>query len=37
MGVSLGFLRERFSKSIENNNHSRIIDRDDDIARLVNS
>ena len=35
MDASLGFLRERFSKSIENNNHSRIIYRNDDIARLV--
>ena len=31
----LGFLRERFSKSGENNNHSRIIYRNDNIARLV--
>ena len=30
----LGFLRERFSKSVENNNHSRIIYRNDNIARL---
>ena len=35
MDASLGFLRERFSKSIENNNHSRIIYRNDDIAGLV--
>ena len=33
--TSLGFLRERFSKSVENNNHSRIIYRNDNIARLV--
>ena len=32
--VSLGFLPERFWKSIENNNHSRIIYRNDNIARL---
>ena len=31
----LGFLPEQFSKSIERNNHSRIIYRNDDIARLV--
>ena len=31
---SLGFLPERFSKSIENNNHSRIIYLNDNIARL---
>ena len=31
----MGFLRERFSKSIEDNNHSRIIYRNDNIARLV--
>ena len=34
-GVHVGFLPERFSKSIENNNHSRIIYRNDNIARLV--
>ena len=33
--ASLGFPRGRLSKSIENNNHSRIIYRNDDIARLV--
>ena len=33
--ASLGFLRERFSTSIENDIHSRIIDRNDVIARLV--
>ena len=32
---SLGFLPERFSKSIENNNHNRIIYRNYNIARLV--
>ena len=31
----MGFLRERFSKSVENDNYSRIIYRNDDIARLV--
>ena len=35
--TSLGFLRERFSKSVENNNHSRMIYRNDNIARLVNT
>ena len=34
MDASLGFLRERSSKNIENNNHSRITYRNDDIARL---
>ena len=34
-GTSLGVLPERFSKSIENNNYSRIIYRNDNIARLV--
>ena len=34
-GYSLGFLLKRFSKSIENNNHSRIIYRNDNIAKLV--
>ena len=33
--ASLGFLLERFSKGIENNNHSRIIYGNDNIARLV--
>ena len=33
--TSLGFLCERFSKRVENNNHSRIIYRNDNIARLV--
>ena len=32
--TSLGFLPERFSKSIENNNHSRMIYRNDNITRL---
>ena len=32
---SLGFLRERFSKSTEESNHSRIIYRNDIIARLI--
>ena len=31
----MGFLRERFSKSVENDNYSRIIYRNDNIARLV--
>ena len=30
----LGFLPERFSESIENNNHSRIIYRNENIERL---
>ena len=34
-GIALWDFRERFSKSIENDNHSRIIYRNDDIARLV--
>ena len=33
--ASLRFLCKRFSKSIKNNNQSRIIYRDDDIAKLV--
>ena len=33
--ASLGFLRQRFSTSIENDIHSRIIYRNDVIARLV--
>ena len=33
--TSLGFLRERFSKSIENNNRGQIIYHNDNIARLV--
>ena len=33
--IYLGFLPERFSKSTENNNHSRIFYRNDNIARLV--
>ena len=35
MDASFGFLRQRLSKSIENNNDSRIIYRNDDIAKLV--
>ena len=35
MDASLGFLPERFSKGIENNNSSRIVYRNDKIARLV--
>ena len=35
MDASLGFPRERFSKSIENDIHSRIVYRNDVIARLV--
>ena len=31
----MGFLPKRFSKSIENNNHSRIIYRNGNIAELV--
>ena len=31
----MGFLSERFSKSIENNNHNRNIYRNDNIAMLV--
>ena len=31
----MGFLRERFSKSVENNNYIRIIYRNDNVARLV--
>ena len=31
----MGFLRERFSKGIQNNNHSRIIFHNDYITRLV--
>ena len=33
--TSLGFLRERFSKTIENNNHNRTIYRNDNMASLV--
>ena len=35
MRYPFGILRERFSKSVENNNYSRIIYRNDNIARLV--
>ena len=35
--TSLGFLRERFSKNIENTNHSLIIYHNYNIARLVNA
>ena len=33
--ASLGFLRNDFRRALKINNHSRIIHRNDDIARLV--